>query len=82
MTEVEKFQAEARAGLTEQRLVGLEADVAPGVVVEPGDPLGKRGNRSVERRVGEIVRALDGVGVGEGGLGDRLGRLLGESRPK
>ena len=65
MAEMEQFEAEARARLAEQRLVGLEANVAPGVVVEAGDAFRQRRDRRVERRRGEIARALDHVGHAE-----------------
>ena len=74
VAEVEQLEAEARARLAEQRLVGLEADVAPGVVVEAGDAFRQRRDRRVERRGGEIARALDHVGHAEGR------RLLREGR--
>jgi hypothetical protein len=78
VAEVERFEAEARAGLAEQRLVGLEADVAPGVVVEAGDALGQRRDRRVERRGGEIARAFDHVAEAES---RRLLRESGSEHP-
>ena len=54
-------------GGAEQRLVALETDIAPGVEVEIGDAVGQRRNIGVEGRVGQFARALDDVGVAEGG---------------
>ena len=74
MAEVEQLEAKVRAGLSEQRLVGLEADVAPGVEVEAGDACRQRRDGGVERRGGEVTRPLEDVGHAEGG------RLLREGR--
>ena len=80
VTEVEQLEAEAGAGLAEQRLVGLEPDVAPSVVVKAGDSLRQRRNRRVERRGGEVARPLDDVGEAEHAR--RLLRESGRKKPR
>ena len=67
MSKMKEFELETRVGLTEQRLVGAETDVAPGVVVQGADAVGKLRQRAVERRGGEVTRALDDIIVGKGG---------------
>ncbi len=67
MPEMEQFQPEIGPLLAEQRLVGFEADVAPGVEIEVRQAVGQRRNRAVEGRGGEVARPLDDVRVAEGG---------------
>ena len=62
---MKQLEAEIGSFLAEQRLVGFEADVAPGVEIEVREAVGQRGNRGVERRGGEVARPLDDVRVAE-----------------
>jgi len=61
MPEMKQFEAEIGPVLAEQRLIGFEADVAPGVEIEVRQAVGQRGNRAVERRGGKVARPLDDV---------------------
>ena len=58
---MKQLEAEVGPFLAEQRLVGFEANVAPGVEIEVRQAVGQRGNRTVERRGGEVVRPFDDV---------------------
>ena len=58
---MKQFEAEIGPFLAEQRLVGFEADVAPGVEIEVRQAVGQSGNRAVERRGGKVARPLDDV---------------------
>ena len=51
--------------LAEQRLVGFEADVAPGVEIEVRQAVGQSGDRRVIGRGGEVARPLDDVRIAE-----------------
>ena len=63
---MEELEAEIGVELlAEQRLVRLEADVAPGVEVEVGEAVRQRRNARVIGRRGEIAGALDDVLVAE-----------------
>ncbi len=83
---MEELEAEIGVELlAEQRLVRLEADVAPGVEVEVGEAVRQRRNGRVKGRRREIARALDDVLVAERRRGARaalrrlgLGRGMGE----
>ena len=81
MPEMKQFETEIGALLAEQRLVGLEADVAPGVEIEVRQAVGQSGDRGVERRGGKIARPFDDVLVAErrrrAGRGLRRGVGLG-----
>ena len=63
---MEELEAEIGVDLlAEQRLVRLEADVAPGVEVELGERAGQRRSAGVIRRRRKVARALDDVLVAE-----------------
>ena len=82
MAEVKQFEPEGAARLSQQRLVGFEADVAPGVEIEMGDAVGQRRDRRVERRAGQVARALDDIVIAERGRRfGGLGVLLRQSGP-
>jgi hypothetical protein len=44
MPEVKQFEAEIAPFLAEQRLIGFEADVAPGIEIEVRQAVGQKGN--------------------------------------
>ena len=58
---MKQFEAEIGPVLAEQRLIGFEADVAPGIEIEVRQAVGQSGNRAVERRGGKVARPLDDV---------------------
>ena len=63
---MEELEAEIGVELlAEQRLVRLEADVAPGVEIEVGEAVRQGRNGRVVGRRGEIARPLDHVRVAE-----------------
>ena len=62
---MEQLEPEIGPFLAEQRLVGFEADVAPGVEIEVRQAVGQRRDRAVEGRGGEVARPLDDVLVAE-----------------
>ena len=66
ITEMEQLEPKGRARQAEQRLVGLEADVAPGVEVVADDALGQGRDRRVIGRGGKVARPFDDVGETEG----------------
>src|SRR5271168_1452611 len=84
MAEVEQLEPKVPAGRSEQRLVRLEANIAPRVEIERGNALGQRRDRRVERRARKIPRALDHLALSEGGHGRGGWRrvLLGEGGPE
>ena len=62
VAEVEELEPEVGVELlAEQRLVRLEADVAPGVVIEIGEAVGQRRHACVIGGGGEVARALHHV---------------------
>ena len=65
--EVEELEPE-RAPLPEERLVRLEADVAPGVVVELGDRRRQGRDAGLVGDLGEVLRPALHVGEAEGRL--------------
>ena len=65
MAEVKKLEAEIAVLPAEQRLVGLEADVAPGVEIKVREAVRHGWDRSVIGRGGEVARALDDVRIAE-----------------
>ena len=65
MAEVKKLEAEVAVLPAEQRLVGLEADVAPGVEIKVREAVRQGRDRSVIGRGGEVARALDDVRIAE-----------------
>ena len=75
MAEVEKLQPEVAAMLSKQRLVLLEADVAPGVEIEIGEPVGHGRDGPVIRGGREFAGPLDDVVVAEGRRGSLRRRL-------
>ncbi len=66
VAEVEEFEPEVGVELlAEQGLLGLEADVAPGVVIEIGEAVGQRRHVRVIGGGGEVARALHHVLIAE-----------------
>ena len=61
MPKMKQLEAEVGPFLAQQRLIGFEANVAPGVEIEVRQAVGQSGNRTVERRGGEVVRPFDDV---------------------
>src|SRR5271170_2224523 len=77
---MEQLEAKWPPALAEQRLVGLEAYVAPSVEIEMCQPVRQRRGLRVERRGGEFSRALDDIVIakarGARRAGGRGGRTL------
>ena len=65
MPEMEQLEPEIGPILAEQRLVGFEADVSPGVEIDVREAVGQRRNRAVEGRGGKIARPLNDVLIAE-----------------
>ena len=74
---MKKLEAKIAVLPAEQRLVGLEADVAPGVEIKVRQAIRQGCDGSVVGRGGEVARALDDVRIAErrGAAAARLRRV-------